>query len=149
MRKVDLAEQNKRWLEQLHENGYRLTDARRAVIDVVANTDRVLKPIEVYEIAKDIYPRLGLVTVYRTLEKLEELGLILRVHQPVDCQAFVPAWEGHKHLLLCTQCGRFEYFEGENLELFFRGIGQETGYTIQDHWMQLFGICTACAERSD
>ena len=142
-----MAEQNKRWFDQLHENGYRLTDARRAVIDVVANTGRVLKPIEVYEIAKEVYPRLGLVTVYRTLEKLEELGLILRVHQPVDCQAFVPAWEGHKHLLLCTQCGRFEYFEGENLEMFFKGIGQETGYTIQDHWMQLFGVCAACAER--
>jgi len=141
-----LTGQNEKWQNLLHENGYRLTDARRAVIEVVANTDRVLKPIEVYEIAKETYPRLGLVTVYRTLEKLEELGLILRVHQPVDCQAFVPAWEGHKHLLLCTRCGRFEYFEGENLETFFKGIGQETGYTIQDHWMQLFGICAACAQ---
>lgn len=133
----------------LAENGYRLTDARRAVIDVVTNTDHVLKPIEVYEIAREIYPRLGLVTVYRTLEKLEELNLILRVHQPVDCQAFVPAWEGHKHLLLCTRCGRYEYFEGENLEEFFKGIGKKTGYVIEDHWMQLFGICAACAREGN
>ncbi len=93
-----MAGQNQKWQNLLRENGYRLTDARRAVIDVIANTDRVLKPIEVYEIAKEAYPRLGLVTVYRTLEKLEELDLILRVHQEADCQAFVPAWEGHKHL---------------------------------------------------
>ena len=116
------------WQETLTDNGYRLTDARLSVIEVIANTDRVLRPIEVYEIAKERYPRLGLVSVYRTLEKLEELDLITRVHQPTGCQAFVPAWEGHKHLLLCLNCGRFEYFEGENLKEFFEGVAKSSGY---------------------
>ena len=76
------------WLTQLQENGYRLTEARRAVVETVAATDRALTPIQVFDIAREQNPALGLVTVYRTLEKLEELHLIQRVHQPEGCQAF-------------------------------------------------------------
>ncbi|MGA7605419.1 MAG: transcriptional repressor, partial [Anaerolineales bacterium] len=67
------------WLTQLQDNGYRLTGARRAVVEIVAASQRALTPVEVYDAARDQYPALGLVTVYRTLEKLEELGLIQRV----------------------------------------------------------------------
>ena len=70
------------WLAQLNENGYRLTGARRAVAETMANSDRALTPIEVYDMARKAYPALGFVTVYRTLEALEETGLIQRVHQP-------------------------------------------------------------------
>jgi len=89
------------WLTQLHENGYRLTDARRAVVEIVEKSTRALTPVEVYDLARKKYRALGLVTVYRTLEKLEELHLIQRVHQPQGCQAFVSAGHGHQHLLLC------------------------------------------------
>jgi hypothetical protein len=64
-----------------------------------------LTPLEVYDMARKKYRALGLVTVYRTLEKLEELHLIQRVHQPMGCQAFISAGHGHQHLLLCQNCG--------------------------------------------
>lgn len=137
------------WHTALRENGYRLTEARKAVVDVVANSQRVLRPAEVYELARLAYPRLGLVTVYRTLEKLEELGLIQRVHREQDCQAFVPTRAGHQHLLLCTNCGKYVYFHGTNLEELYTGVKKDTGFLTQEHWMQIFGICPECqAERN-
>jgi Fe2+ or Zn2+ uptake regulation protein len=132
------------WWAALRDHGYRLTDARKAVVGVVAHSQCVLRPAEVYEIARQRYPRLGLVTVYRTIEKLEELGLIQRVHREQDCQAFVAASSGHQHLLLCTRCGKYEYFEGADMENLFTGVEQETGFVAQDHWMQIFGICPQC-----
>jgi len=132
------------WMQKLRDNGYRLTDAREAVVEVVINSDRVLKPCEVFDLARAHYGKLGLVSVYRTLEKLEELGMIQRVHQHQGCQAFVAAKEGHHHLLLCTVCGRYEYFKGENLESFFAQIGIEKDYQIEEHWMQVFGVCSNC-----
>ncbi len=132
------------WLTQLHENGYRLTDARRAVVDIVEKSTRALTPVQVYDLARRKYRALGLVTVYRTLEKLEELHLIQRVHQPQGCQAFVSAGHGHQHLLLCQNCGRVEFFDGDDLDTLTRYIAQKTGYQINEHWLQLFGLCMDC-----
>jgi Fe2+ or Zn2+ uptake regulation protein len=132
------------WLEQLHDNGYRVTAARRAVVDTVFGTTHALSPIEVYDAARKKYRALGLVTVYRTLEKLEELHLIQRVHQPRGCQAFIAAGQGHQHLLLCKQCGQVAFFEGDDLDLLTKSIARKTGYQIQEHWLQLFGLCPSC-----
>lgn len=132
------------WLTQLQENGYRLTEARRAVVDTVASTNRVLTPLEVFDLARAVYPALGLVTVYRTLEKLEELRLIQRVHQPQGCQAFTAASQTHQHLLLCKKCGRVKFFEGDDLDALIAALAKKTGYQIQEHWLQLFGLCQDC-----
>ncbi len=131
-------------LTQLQENGYRLTGARRAVVEIIAASDHALSPVEVYDAARDQYPALGLVTVYRTIEKLEVLGLIQRVHQPKGCQAFITAGKGHQHLLLCSKCGRTVHFDGDELDQFIKSVAKKTGYQITEHWLQLFGLCENC-----
>ena len=132
------------WLAQLQQNGYRLTEARRAVVEKIEQTTRALTPVEVYDAARRKYRALGLVTVYRTLEKLEELHLIQRVHQPGGCNAYLPHAEGHQHLIICQQCGKAEYFDGDDLDAFFERVAGEHGYTVKEHWLQLFGVCPAC-----
>ena len=132
------------WLNRLQENGYRLTEARRAVVDVVQNSSRALTPVEVFDMARKKYRALGLVSVYRTLEKLEELHIVQRVHQPKGCQAFITASQGHEHLMLCQSCGQVTFFEGDNLEALIKSISKTTGYQIREHWLQLFGLCQAC-----
>ena len=132
------------WLMHLQENGYRLTAARRAVVEVVQNSTRALTPVEVFDIARKQYHALGLVSVYRTLEKLEELHIIQRVHQPQGCQAFIAASQNHEHLLLCQNCGQVMFFEGDDLEALINSISKKTGYQISEHWLQLFGLCQAC-----
>jgi Fur family transcriptional regulator, ferric uptake regulator len=132
------------WLTQLQENGYRLTEARRAVVETVQNSTRALTPIEVFDIARKKYRALGLVSVYRTLEKLEELNLVQRVHQPQGCQAFIAESSGHEHLLLCQNCGQVTFFEGDDLDTLINRISNKTGYLIHEHWLQLFGLCRSC-----
>jgi Fur family ferric uptake transcriptional regulator len=134
----------KTWLSALSDNGYRLTGARRAVVEIVAESPRALTPLEVFDSARAAHPELGLVSVYRTLEKLEELHLIQRVHQPEGCQAFVSANQGHQHMLLCQKCGKVTFFEGDDLENLISVISGKTGYKIQEHWLQLFGLCATC-----
>jgi len=132
------------WLTALSENGYRLTGPRRAVVEIVAASKRALTPLEVFDSARVAHPDLGLVSVYRTLEKLEELHLIQRVHQPAGCQAFINSGQGHQHLLLCQNCGQVIFFEGDDLENLIISISQRSGYTIKEHWLQLFGLCSEC-----
>lgn len=132
------------WLTQLQENGYRLTGARRIVVEVIQKSKQALTPLQVFDRARKKYRDLGLVSVYRTLEKLEELGLVQRVHQPQGCQAFITAGVGHQHLLLCRQCGEVSLFEGDDLDVLIRSTERKTGYKITEHWLQLFGLCKNC-----
>lgn len=136
------------WLDRLQDNGYRLTGSRRAVVEIIASSDRLLNPTEIFDLARALNASIGLVTVYRTLGKLEELDLIQRVHQPGGCHAYIAAVPGHQHLLICQSCGRAEYFSGDALEVLMDKVGSESGYLIRDHWLQLFGLCGACQQAS-
>jgi Fe2+ or Zn2+ uptake regulation protein len=134
------------WLNCLLENGYRLTSSRKAVIKTIASSNHVLSPLEVYEKARTLNPKIGLVTVYRTIDKLEELGLLQRVHQPSGCHGFIAGFTGHQHLLICKHCGLVEYFGGdeEKLNPLMADVEMKSGYRIEDHWLQLFGVCNNC-----
>ena len=132
------------WLERLQTNGYRLTAPRQAVVEIIANSEHVLSPLDVFEKARTYYPKLGLVTVYRTVEKLEELGLIQRVHQPSGCHAFIGGFSGHEHLVICEQCGRAAYFQGDKIDALMASVESESGFKVHDHWLQMFGVCDRC-----
>ena len=135
------------WYEILQKNGCRLTLPRRAVVETMKRNMHTLTPFEVFDAAREQCPGLGLVSVYRTLEKLEQLGLVQRVHQTKGCQAFVRTGEGHQHLLVCQNCGKAVLFEGDQLDPLFNSISKATGFQIESHWLQVFGMCKTC--RSD
>jgi len=139
---------NSGWYGRIQASGYRLTGPRRAIVDLMAGSERALSPIEIYDLARKEYRGLGLVTVYRTLEKLEELELVQRVHQPGGCHTYIRASQGHQHILLCTGCGRAVYFGGDNLGSLFNVISRQSGFNIQDHWLQLFGVCLECQDNA-
>lgn len=134
------------WYKLLQKNGYRITQPRRAVVDTIIKSNRGLAPFEIFEQARKKYPEIGLVTVYRTLEKLDELGLVQRIHHPSGCQAFIAAFTGHQHMLICNQCGQVEFFDGdqEKIETFSREISQNSNFKIDSHWLQFFGTCAEC-----
>jgi Fe2+ or Zn2+ uptake regulation protein len=139
-----MSPQSALWLEQLKSHGSRLTEARRAVVEVMAESRQALTPVEVYDTARKRDPDLGLVSVYRTLEKLEQLGLVQRVHHSKDCQAFLSAGQGHQHLALCSRCGKALLFEGDDLSALFEKVTSQTGFEIKEHWLQLYGLCNDC-----
>jgi len=137
---------NQVWLDQLQNEGYRITNPIKVIVDILSKSERLLNPTEVFLQAKQKNSNIGLVTVYRTMEKLEKLRLIDRVHMPDGCQSFFKSCNGHQHLLICSTCGKAEYFEGENLNQFFQNIGDQFGYLVKDHWLQLFGSCVECKQ---
>jgi len=87
------------------------------------------------------------VTVYRTLDRLEELGLVQRVHREDGCHMLMPAANGHEHYLVCTDCGRTILFQGDDLDSLFARVESRTGYQVSEHWLQLFGTCPQCRHK--
>ena len=135
------------WLQKLKESGQRLTRQRRVIVEVLLSADRALEPIEVYDLGRKSYPNLGLVTVYRTLDNLDKLGLLQKVHQPQGCNRYIKSAHGHQHLLICTSCGKAVYFDGFDLKQQFNNVSDELSFHINDHWLQLFGICRQCQSK--
>ncbi len=144
-----MAENSEEWLEKIKSCGYRLTQSRKAVVRTLIGASRALTPSELYSSAREIYPALGLVSVYRALEKLEQLELIQRVHQEKGCQAYMPIGKGHQHMLICRGCGKVVFFEGDQLEGLFSAITSRTGFRIDGHWLQVSGVCSTCRSRKD
>jgi Fur family transcriptional regulator, ferric uptake regulator len=140
----DQTEKKSEWIAALQSDGSRMTSSRSSVIEILASSQCAMDPIRIYDEARQIHPRLGLMSVYRTLEKLEDVGLIQRVHQPGKCNMYFASPHGHQHLLLCNGCGKVEFFEGDDLDPLLANIGKGKHYDIHDHWLQLFGLCDQC-----
>jgi len=136
--------ETERWLELLEQKGGRITGPRRAIVELMVDSDHALNPVDVFDLARVKYPKMGLVTVYRTLEILSDLGLVERVHQAEGCHMYLRAAKGHEHLLICSCCGKASYFSGDDLSVLFERISSESGFSIQSHWLQLQGLCQQC-----
>ncbi len=128
----------------LRQSQRKLTRPRQAVLDVLAQSAQHLTPAEVYRRAKVCYPKLGLTTVYRTLDLLVELGYIERVHVEGGCHSYVAKVRPHGHHLVCSCCGRAEEFAECDLEFLVQALQARTGYQVEGHILEIFGRCPAC-----
>ena len=135
------------WQESLHQHGYRVTRPRRLVMEIIADSNAALTPREIYQKSLELDQSPGIASVYRTLEMLEKLGLIRQIHQPGGCHGIWPALDGHNHYLICRDCGQMKVIEGnEDISGYIKNIEKETGYHIDDHWLQFFGTCQGCLD---
>jgi Fe2+ or Zn2+ uptake regulation protein len=131
--------------KELRQRGHRITRSRKAVIQVLDETDSYLQPDEILERAKVYYPSIGLVTVYRTLSLLSELGFIRRIHFADGCHGYARTCLSHGHHLVCRLCQDAVEFPGsEDIEPWVAQVSKKTGFLIEDHILELLGVCPAC-----
>lgn len=141
-------EQGRRVVEEmaqaLRQAGYRLTQPRLAVLQVLQQNNGCLSPAEICESGRVLYPSLGLVTVYRTLEALDELGLIRRVHGRGNCHGYARANSASGHYLVCRRCGQVTEFPCEGMEGIIEAVRQRSDFTVEEHLLELMGLCPVC-----
>lgn len=134
----------------LKQAGYRMTAARRAVAHVLAEAEHWLNPEEILARGQTHCPSLGLVTVYRTLALFTELGLVRRVHAWEGCHGYVAADFDHGHHIVCRGCRQVIEFPGtEDLAPLINAIQEKTGFVVEDHMLELHGLCPACRKERE
>jgi Fur family ferric uptake transcriptional regulator len=132
-------------LDQIRAEGYRLTTPRRAVVNTLAQSDGWLRPETIHQKARQTAPNLGLVTVYRTLQLLTTLGIARRVHTEDGCQGYTLAEHSHGHHLICKRCQHVIEFPGtDDLQPLIKQLEETTGYIIEEHVLELAGVCPEC-----
>ena len=95
--------------------------------------------------------RVGIASVYRALEGLDELGLVQRVDLGDGVARFEPAHVGgdHHHHLVCDDCGKVEPFEDPSLESAIERVADGRGYVVAAHDVVLRGACEDCRSERD
>jgi Fe2+ or Zn2+ uptake regulation protein len=136
--------------EMLHRQGVRITQPRLAVLKVLMEAEDWLSPDAIHRRGRHLCPSLGIVTVYRALALFENLGLARRIHSMDGCHGYAHQSLEHGHHVVCRTCQQAVEIPGsENLTRFFDQIAVQTGFKIEDHVLELMGLCPACQASHD
>ena len=133
----------------LDNAGYRITTPRRAIAELIADRSGHFTAAD---LVADIRTRrlgVGRATVFRALELFEELSVVERLDLPSGEHAYVPCEPLHHHHVICSNCGRTEDVDDAGLQAVTAEIGRRTGFQIDTHRLELFGLCPGCAEATD
>ena len=127
--------------EAVRRTGGRLTAARRAVVDALFAAEG---PVPAEQIAAG---RLDLASVYRTLERLEELGVVRHVHLGHGAGVYALSRGSNRDYLVCERCGRVKTVSSAELERAREEIREATGYEPRFSHFPIHGLCQGCARK--
>jgi Fur family ferric uptake transcriptional regulator len=130
----------------LDRAGYRLTEPRRSLAGLIADQDGHFTAAGLVEAARAGRLGIGRATVFRTLEVLEDLGAVERLDLPSGEHAYVVCEPAHHHHVVCSGCGRTDEIDDAGLRAVVGDVARRTGYRVDDHRLELFGLCPACLE---
>ncbi|MDH2426968.1 Fur family transcriptional regulator [Sphaerisporangium sp. TRM90804] len=131
------------WHEELRARGYRVTPQRQLVLEAVARLGHATPEDicgEVQETARGI----NISTVYRTLELLEELGMVTHTHLGHGAPTYHLASEADHVHLVCRECGNVTEIRPELVQNLVATLDNELGFTTDVHHLTVFGQCRDC-----
>jgi Fur family ferric uptake transcriptional regulator len=137
------------WVEDAQESlrsaGYRPGAAGHAVLAYLAGQDCCRGAQEIHEALTARGDRIGLASVYRMLDRLDEQGLVQRIDIGDGIVRYEPAGRAdHHHHLVCGDCGKVEPFADSRLERAIHAVEEQSGYTVTGHEVLLRGSCADC-----
>jgi Fur family ferric uptake transcriptional regulator len=131
--------------ERLRERGLRWTPQRRTLIEVLSRTDGHVTGSELVDRCRDLDPTTIPSTVYRTLDVLEQLGLVSHSHSADGREEFhvMPSDEhGHLH---CTDCGETWEIDGSEAAGLVAAVAAARGFAVDLSHLSIAGRCANCA----
>jgi Fur family transcriptional regulator, ferric uptake regulator len=130
----------------LRADGLRITDARRAVCAIIAESHADhLDASAIYDRAVQLGIDLDRSTVYRTLDALERAGAIRHAHLG-ESAVYHLADEVHHQHLVCSSCGTTVAIPEADLDEFLTAIRERTGFTPDIEHFAMSGLCSACTQ---
>ncbi|MFI6820486.1 Fur family transcriptional regulator [Micromonospora sp. NPDC050187] len=123
----------------------RNTRQRTAVSALLAELEGFHSAQDLHAMLRDRGERVGLTTVYRTLQGLADAGEIDVMRPPGGEHLYRRCSEGHHHHLVCRSCGRTVEVAGPAVETWADRVAAQHGYSDVSHTLEIFGTCPSCA----
>lgn len=131
-------------LAALDRAGFRLTEPRRALAQLIADQAGHFTAAELVRATRARRLGVGRATVFRTLEALEGLKIVERIDLPSGEHAYVGCERAHHHHVVCSRCGRTSEIDDAGLRTVVHEVARRTGYRVDEHRLELFGLCPSC-----
>ncbi|MFC6080198.1 Fur family transcriptional regulator [Sphaerisporangium aureirubrum] len=131
------------WHEELRSRGYRVTPQRQLVLEAVTRLGHATPEDicgEVQETARGV----NISTVYRTLELLEELGMVTHTHLGHGAPTYHLASEADHVHLVCRNCETVTEVRPELVRGLVDSLDSELGFATDVHHLTIFGQCANC-----
>ncbi|WP_100331477.1 ferric iron uptake transcriptional regulator [Bacillus xiapuensis] len=138
--------------KQLHSASYKLTPQREATVRVLLEHEEDhLSAEDVYLLVKEKAPEIGLATVYRTLELLNELKVVDKINFGDGVSRYDLRQEGAAHFhhhLVCIECGAVDEIQEDLLDDVETIVERDWKFKIKDHRLTFHGVCWRCQEKA-
>jgi Fur family ferric uptake transcriptional regulator len=129
---------------KLRERGLRMTPQRQLILDVVASMEGHVSVDQVYQRVVRSFPDVNVTTVYRTLEVLEELGIVRHTHFHDGAAQFQRTDEPPHHHMICTRCGGDTDIDLALLTPLADALEKRYGFQADLTHTAIVGLCRAC-----
>jgi Fur family ferric uptake transcriptional regulator len=136
--------------EILKQHGLRVTKPRQAIFEVFSAGCDLYRAEDVYERLRTSAHPADLVTIYRTLELFEKLGLIRRVHASINDAVVYERADHHHHHMVCSGCGYVEPFSPSWCDIHLKKAMDEAQKNseffseLSGHSLEFSGRCKSC-----
>jgi Fur family ferric uptake transcriptional regulator len=132
----------------LRSRGMRWTPQRRALIDVLAATSGHITGSELLERCRLADPETIPSTVYRTLDVLEELGLVRHGHGADGREEFHVLPEAEHGHLYCAGCGRSWEIDAAEGAVLVQSLARQRAFRVDLSHVTIVGQCADCADET-
>ena len=128
----------------LRTHGLRATPQRVDVLDALLGEPNDVTAQELHDRLRGSGRRIGLATVYRTLDALAEAGVIEPLAHFRDALCYRVCREGHHHHLVCTECHSIAELRECELEEPLARAAAAHGFHATGHQLEVTGVCASC-----
>jgi len=142
------------WYARFMEEGIKFTLPRKAIIDVLERSSKHLSAEDIYFIVHKLYPNIGFATVYRTLDLLTRLGIVVKLNfgdGRARYELLTKKKGMHVHLV-CENCGKV-IEDGENgndmLKKMEEQLSKKHNFKIKNLKVYFIGECEKCQKGGD
>src|ERR1700684_2589948 len=131
------------WDEQLRARGYRVTPQRQLVLEAVAQLDHATPEeigIQVQQTARGV----NISTIYRTLELLEQIGIVTHTHLGHGAPTYHLASDADHVHLVCRDCGGITEIGPDAIRPLITALEDQHGFETDVGHLTVFGQCRDC-----
>jgi Fur family transcriptional regulator, ferric uptake regulator len=121
-----------------------LSHPRLLIYQELSNALTPLSPLEIYQNLLKKKKKVGLTSIYRSLDLFESLGVVFKIINGSSVKYKLCELENHHHHIVCKACGNVVELNFCDISDWSKKVTESTGYQVVDHQLNFYGFCKSC-----